>query len=274
MRLWAKASTYRWDPTNIDFEADRRSWETIPSDARERLRQVCTLFLAGEKAVATHLLPMMHLLASEERLEEVLFLTSFLADEAKHVDFFCRFFEEVAGDPAELSGLQCESYQRILDQELKTASMRLYYDTSPEAQVNAAVTCNLVVEGVMAESGLYLLRRMLNCVSTLPAMSHGVQMVQRDESRHIAFGVYFLSRLVVQYRNRAYKCFLHRMGALKPMVEQSTQQLMRLVGGTKVFDIGITELTRFSQQQFHNRAQKIIRARTQTLLALQQDEIP
>jgi len=274
MRLWKKARIYgTWDPDDIDFNLDRQAWATMPVDAREGLRQVCALFLAGERAVTLHVLPLLHLVASEKRLEEELYLSSFLSDEAKHVDLFCRFFEEVVGDLGDVSHSCSHSYQRILDQELEAALTRLYIDASPEAQVRASVTYNMVIEGVMAETGQYLLRRMLTSRNILPGMQQGIQFLHRDESRHIAFGLYFLSRLVIEHGNRAYKAFLGRMSELKPLVEESTQQFIRFSGCEDVFGISVDELMRFSQQQFANRVQRIVKARTQTLQDLDRDEV-
>ncbi len=272
MRLWRKARSQTWDPDDVDFAGDLDSWAASSDAARTAVRYLCAMFLTGETAVTHHFLPLLKTIAAEGRFEEELFLTSFLADEAKHVDVFCRFFEEIGGD---LTGLPSfASYEHILDKELEPALARLERDTSPETQVRAIVTFNLVVEGVLAQAGLYLLRRLLASTAMLPNLRRAVGLVHRDESRHIAYGVYLLRRLIIQHGNRAYREFLKQMSALRPMTEAFTEELMNALGTPNEFHIVADELVRFSQRQFATRVDTIIKARSQTMLDLEVDALP
>ncbi len=264
MRLWRKAASSVWSVDNIDFRRDRDDWLALPDQCRTCVRRVCSLFQIGERAVTVHLLPLLHVAASEGRLEEEMFLTSFLWDEARHVDLFDRFFREVdlgSCDPTENS---YPDYQRIVDQELESTLTRLYADRSPEAQVRAVVTYNLVIEGIMAETGYYVCRRVLADSRILPGMQQAIGLLARDESRHIAFGVHLLRRLIAEHGNPAYKAFLHRMKELKPLVEASTDEFVRLMRGEDGFAISRDELFRYSQQRFACRVRRIVKARGET----------
>ena len=53
--------------------------------------RLTSMFQAGEEAVVLDLLPLVAVVAAEGRLEEELYLTSFLWEEAKHVETFRRF---------------------------------------------------------------------------------------------------------------------------------------------------------------------------------------
>ncbi|NNC29919.1 R2-like ligand-binding oxidase [Longimicrobium terrae] len=266
MRLWSKAKRQgAWDPQDIDFAPDRMEWATLPEQRRQRVLQLCALFHAGEEAVTLDLLPLLRVLAAEGRMEEEMYLTSFLWEEAKHVDLFDRFFAEVAGDPGDLSRFWHPSYRRILDQELPDALRRLETDASPEAQVRASVTYNLVVEGIMADTGYLLFDRMLGHDGSLPGMRRAVGLLRRDESRHVAFGLYLISRLVVEHGDRAYGAFLRRMTELKPIVEDSTRQFLGFFDGAYPMGITMDELMRHSRDRFAGRLQRIVRARTRTL---------
>jgi ribonucleoside-diphosphate reductase beta chain len=272
MRLWRKARSQAWDPDEVNFAGDLHSWAASSGAARTAVRYLCAMFLAGETAVTHNVLPLLRLVAAERRFEEELFLTSFLADEAKHVDLFCRFFEEIGGDLGGLPGFA--AYQRILDEELEPALTRLERDTSPEAQVRAVVTFNLVVEGVLAQAGLYLLRRLLASTAMLPNLQRAVRLVHRDESRHIAYGMYLLRRLIIQHGNRAYGEFLKQMSVLKPMTEAFTAELMSALGTPNEFHIVAAELVHFSQRQFSSRVDTIIKSRSQTMLELEVAALP
>jgi len=266
MRLWKKAKAHGvWNPDDIDFKPDRDAWIGLSDAKKNCVLQLCALFYAGEKAVTLDLLPLIHVVASEGRIEEEIYLTSFLWEEAKHVDLFSRFLGEVCGGPVDLSRYYHQSHQLILGEELHGALTRLYTDASVEAQVRASVTYNMVVEGIMADTGYHLFQRLLTKHIVLQGMQKAVVHLQRDESRHIAFGMYFLARLIVEHGDRAYKAFLDRMIELKPVVENSTIELMRCFEQEPALGIRADEWMRFSAQRFNTRVQGIIRARTQTL---------
>ena len=128
-----------------------------------------------------------------------MFLTTFLFEEAKHVDFFARFLEEVAGNPGDLSHFHTENYRTIFYEALPAALGRLREDRSPEAQIRASVTYNMIVEAVLAETGYHAYYTVLDRHQILPGTREGIVHLQQDESRHIAYGLYLLSRLVAEH---------------------------------------------------------------------------
>jgi len=263
MRLWKKAKSLGvWDPEAIDFSEDREQWPRIDSGRRERILQIGVLFQAGEEAVTRNFLPLITVVSDEGRREEELFLTSFLWEEAKHVDLFNRFLDEVVGEQGDLSGYRHPGYGRLIDEELRNALTRLAIDRSPAAQVAASVTFHIVTEGVLAEAGYYLMERSLAGSGLLPGLQHAISLVQRDESRHIAFGLYFISRLIVEHGDVAYKAFLDRMIELKPLVEQSTREFFDLIRQDDLFGALREEVKLFSERRFATRVQHIIKART------------
>lgn len=272
VRLWNKAlADGAWDPGKIDFCRDAATWPTIVPSVREPVRQICALFLAGERAVTLNLLPLMHIVASEGRLSEQLYLTSFLADEAKHVEVFSRFFECTRTDNT-LPRSHGDGYLHILENELQPALSRLYIDPSPEAQTSAAATYSIVVEGVMADTGQYLLRRVLADQRILPGLAHSLQLLQRDESRHLAYGVYLISRLIAEHGRSAYKAFLDRMSTLKPLLEEATKEFVGWATAPERGGINAEELMQFSRSRFAARVQRILNARTQTLQEVERSE--
>jgi ribonucleoside-diphosphate reductase beta chain len=266
MRLWKKAKALGvWDPEAIDLSRDRRDWLRLSGPKRHRVFELCALFQAGEQAVTLDLLPLIQVVTAEGRLDEAIYLTSFLWEEAKHVDLFQRFFDEVADEPADLTRFQHSSFRRIVADELPGALRRLAADPSPESQVRAAVTYHIVAEGILADTASQLLVRLLADDGILPGMREGIGLLHRDEARHIAFGVYFLKRLIIEHGNRAYRAFLQRMAELKPIVEDSTRQFMAIFQEDQTFGVTAEQLMGYSRQRFAGRVQHIVAARVQTL---------
>lgn len=114
MRLYHKAKKLgTWDPRDIDLTQDKQDWQRIPDEYKERLLGLILGFQAGEEAVTVDLLPLIMTVAREGRLEEEMFLTTFLWEEAKHTEFFRRFLDEVAHETSDLSRYHTPSYRTL-----------------------------------------------------------------------------------------------------------------------------------------------------------------
>jgi ribonucleoside-diphosphate reductase beta chain len=198
MRLFEKAKRFGiWNPSDIDFRQDAQDWLGLAPDERDILLRLTSLFLTGEEAVTLDLLPLVQVIAREGRLEEEMFLTTFLWEEAKHTDFFHRFLDEVAhASFAGLGRYHTTSYRTVVYEALPAALHRLETDPSPAAQIAASVTYNMIVEGVLAETGYHAYFSVLDQNRILPGQREGIRLLKQDESRHIAFGVFLLSRLL------------------------------------------------------------------------------
>ncbi len=197
MRLYEKAKRLgTWNPADIDFSQDKADWQRLNADEQDVILRLTSMFQAGEEAVTLDLLPLIMVIAGEGRLEEELFLTTFLFEEGKHTDFFNRFLTEVAGVGGDLSHYHTPNYRTIFYEALPEAMDRLREDSSPAAQVQAAVTYNMVVEGMLAETGYHAYFSALKANDLLPGQRQGIGLLKQDESRHIAYGVFLLSRLI------------------------------------------------------------------------------
>lgn len=198
LRLYQKAKRLFWDPATLDFQQDRATFQNLPPEGQDLVLRLASLFLGGEEAVTLDLLPLLQAVAREGRVEEEMYLTTFLLEEAKHVEFFARFLAEVGGQKGNLARYHGPHYRRIFQEILPESMERLWQDGSPEAQVEAALTYNVVVEGVLAETGyqgFYRLTERLEAAGqAMPGTLAGIRNVQRDESRHIAYGLYLIAR--------------------------------------------------------------------------------
>lgn len=195
MRLFQLAKRWAWDPASIDFSRDLADWQRLSPVERELILQLTALFQAGEEAVTLDLLPLIQVIAREGRLEEEIYLTSFLFEEAKHVEFFARFLSAIQVKE-DLHRFHTPNYRRIFYQALPEAMGRLATDPSPQAQAAAAVTYNIIVEGLLAETGYHAYFTVLRRAGIMPGLCAGIERTKNDESRHIAWGIYHLSRLV------------------------------------------------------------------------------
>jgi ribonucleoside-diphosphate reductase beta chain len=193
-----------------------------------------------------------------------MYLTSFLWEEAKHVEAFRRFLDEVARDRSDLSRYHTPSYRRIFHEELPAAMGRLRHDPSPVAQAEASVTYNMIVEGVLAETGYHAYDTLLRRRGIMPGMQRVVGHLRRDESRHLAYGVFLLSRLVAEHGDPVWNAVQARLEAL---LEPAMGMIAEIFAAYPAMPFGLRmeEFADFALAQFGRRVARLERARGQTL---------
>lgn len=208
-RLWEKAKRLVWDPADLDFSGDAADFARLPEEHRLGIIGLARGFMVGEEGVTLDILPLLMATADQGRLEEVMYLTTFAFEEAKHVDFFRRWFDAVGVDlaQAELAmtermrarGVEPPDPERrggIFEFEVPTTMRALLSDHSPWAFLNAAVTYNQFVEGCLAIAGYRSWQEAFTRFGVLPGLRAGLTLVRRDESRHIAYGTYLCRRII------------------------------------------------------------------------------
>jgi ribonucleoside-diphosphate reductase beta chain len=264
MRLYERAKKLGvWNPSDIDFAKDKQDWEKLQDDEKDLTNMLLALFVAGEEAVTLDLLPLIEVVAREGRIEEEMYLSAFLFEEAKHTDFFRRFLDEVCGAPVDLSRFHTNNYKAIFYEALPGALLNLKHDPSPAAQIRASVTYNMMVEGVLAETGYHAFFAMLERNDLMPGLRKGVSLLKQDESRHIAYGVYLLSRLIAEHP-KEWENLEAQMNALLPLA-------IGVVGDAfaryQVVPFGLTadDFVSYAMSQFSKRFERLEKARGQSL---------
>ncbi len=264
MRLYEKAKRLGiWNPSDLDLRLDRQHWLALSLDEQDILLRLTAMFQAGEEAVTLDLLPLIMIIAAEGRVEEEMFLTTFLFEEAKHTDFFNRFLTEVAAVGGDLGRYHTPHYRDLFYRELPEALGALRDDPSAAAQVRASVTYNMIVEGMLAETGYHAYFTVLERSDLMPGTRRGIALLKQDESRHIAYGIYLLSRLVAED------------GTLWDVLEERMNELLPAALGVigdvfAAYDpvpFGLVEedFTDYALAQFQKRVARLERARTMSL---------
>jgi ribonucleoside-diphosphate reductase beta chain len=268
VRLYEKAKRLgTWNPSDIDFAQDRTDWEAMNAERRRAILRLTARFLGGEEAVTLDLLPLILAIARQGRLEEEMFLTTFLFEEAKHTDFFSRWVREVAGSPRLPPAP--EASVQLFDVELPESMNALLEDQSPAAIARASVTYNMVIEGVLAETGYHSYHESLAVNGLMPGLCAGLVNIKRDESRHIAYGVYLLSRLVAEDA-AVWDVIEDRMNELRPLIDAIISSGYEdYPSGVSPFGLRANEFSDFAASQFRKRYERISKARGRTLAEIE-----
>ncbi len=194
--LWERQ---QWQTQELDFSVDREHWhERIPAEERFQRMYGLSSFFIGEQKVAEELGPIMRAAPTED---QKVFLCTQIADEARHVRFFERFYREVGVLEADgLSEMLEETsvhlndkFTRLFDEMLAARTARLSAEPEDtEVLVEAVTLYHMVIEGMLALTGQHFIMDFNEREGTLPAFVEGFQKVARDEHRHVAFGSVFL----------------------------------------------------------------------------------
>src|SRR5215212_8955889 len=195
-QLWERQ---QWSVYALDFSQDRVDWhERIPPDERFQRMYGLSSFFVGEQRVAAELGPMMRAAPDEDMR---IFLCTQIADEARHVAFFDRFYGEVGVLESDTLEARLEEtsahlnreFNELFDEMLRSRVDRLAVEPEDlETLVEAVTLYHMVIEGMLALTGQHFIMDYNERMGTLPAFVQGFTLVARDEHRHVAFGARFL----------------------------------------------------------------------------------
>ncbi|WP_286166314.1 R2-like ligand-binding oxidase [Peribacillus frigoritolerans] len=257
-RLFQKAKRFGiWNPSDIDFTQDTKDWKSLSDAQRNEVLRLISQFQAGEEAVTLDLLPLMMAIAKEGRLEEEMYLTTFLFEEAKHTEFF-RLALNAIGETGDLSIYHTDTYKTIFYELLPQTMDRLIHDQSPEAIAEASTVYNMFVEGVLAETGYFSFYRSLEEAGIMPGLLKGVGLLKKDESRHIGYGTFLLQRLISEHEH-IFDLVSEKMKQLTPYAIILNQEGMS--GEQNAFGHTLDETMAFTMRQLSVRMDILARAR-------------
>src|SRR5205814_4864748 len=207
--LFYRWERQQWRAQEIDFTPDRLQFEAMSPQARQERLYGLSAFFKGEACVTDTLGPYITAMPDEEMR---IFLTTQLADEARHTVFFARFFKEVLGmDKTRLEDTlddiqqyMNEHLQYILIDSLSDVAERIRQEPTNLTHLIEGITLyHVIVEGTMALAGQRSILEFYRQKNLFPAFRGGFTAVARDESRHVVFGVKFLREMIQQDANNA-----------------------------------------------------------------------
>jgi ribonucleoside-diphosphate reductase beta chain len=200
-KLISRWENQGWSSESFDFTADAEEWasDLWTAEQRQYLNWILSSFFIGEERVTTELLPFAIAAPTDDQR---IFLASQISDEARHCVFFDRFYREVlnSGTTTISENLSHErqkmhnEYLELFDGILHDAAETLRKDPSDmDALVRGVTIYMIVIEGTLALTGARFILRYLKEADRLPGFRDGFTHVNRDESRHVGFGIRFLN---------------------------------------------------------------------------------
>jgi len=195
-RHWEES---QWSPWEIDLAADRGQSRQL--DDGSLVSFVLGSLMVAEERITTKFSGLVGAHGSEE---EATFLATQQVDEARHMQFYARFQDEVVGEPA-LIAEHVErarehvspAFRRVFDDRLVAAHERLVADPGDlEAKVAFVTVYHLIIEATLGLTTFEFTTRFLERERLLPGFVAGYRRIHHDEQRHIGYGTWFLREAV------------------------------------------------------------------------------
>jgi ribonucleoside-diphosphate reductase beta chain len=224
--LWERQP---WQSQAIELERDKEHWATrFTDEEREQVLWGLSSFFVGEERVTTQFSALV--MAYEDEQEEA-FLASQQVDEARHMQFFDRYYREVFGlrEDGITERLErvrehvTDAFVTLFDENLVEEGKRLI--ASPDdlpAKVDFITTYHMVIEGTLALTGQHFLLDYFEKEQLLPGFVEGFSNIARDEHRHVAYGTWFLQQKTSEDRD------------LKKRVQDKLMELLPIAAGVLV----------------------------------------
>jgi ribonucleoside-diphosphate reductase beta chain len=173
----------------------------MTGDDRDLIFYVLSSLMVAEERITTKF---SGLVGASDTEEEATFLSTQQIDEARHMQFYARFQDEVVAAPeviaahvARARGSVSDAFRHIFDEELVQAHQRLVAEPADlAAKVRFVALYHLILEATLGLTTFKFTTDYLSAEGLLPGFVEGYSKIHHDETRHIGYGIWFLRETV------------------------------------------------------------------------------
>ena len=191
----------QWSPFDVDLSTDDEQWPALDPDVREIIYFALSSLMVAEERITTKFTGLVAAHGSEE---EATFLATQQVDEARHMQFYARFRDEVVAEPRMIAAhverareQVSDSFRQVFDDALVAAHEQLVAAPGDlAAKVRFVTLYHLVIESTLGLTSFKFVTDYLNESGLLPGFVEGYSKIHHDEQRHIGYGVWFLRETV------------------------------------------------------------------------------
>jgi ribonucleoside-diphosphate reductase beta chain len=225
--LYRQWESGQWSPFTIDLDADRDQWSRMGDTDRGLVLWALSSLMVAEERITTKFGGLVLAHGSEE---EATYLATQQVDEARHMQFYARFQDEVVAAPEAIAAHVARAREQlspafsdVFDVALVRAHERLLADPGDvEAKVAFVTTYHLVIEATLGLTAFEFISRYLERERLLPGFLEGYSKIHHDEHRHIAYGMWFLQTAVASDPELAESARATLRGLLPAVAESLT----------------------------------------------------
>ena len=206
--LYRRWEDSQWSPYAVELTADQAQWQGLGDDQRGLIYFVLASLMVAEERITTKF---SGLVAAGSSEEEVTFLATQQVDEARHMQFYGRYQDEVIASPAPIAAhveraraQVSDAFRQIFDTALVEAHKQLLADPSDlSAKVRFITLYHQIIEATLGLTSFKFITDYLNQHALLPGFVEGYSLIHHDETRHIGYGVWFLRDTIHEHPEQA-----------------------------------------------------------------------
>jgi ribonucleoside-diphosphate reductase beta chain len=199
--LYRRWEDSQWSPFAIDLSVDQRHWKAMPEQERALIFYVLSSLMVAEERITTKFSGLVGAYGTEE---EATFLATQQIDEARHMQFYARFQDEVVAAPDAIAAHVArareqvsDAFRHIFDEKLVQAHAALVADPADlPSKVRFVTLYHLILEATLGLTSFKFTTDYLSRSELLPGFVDGYSRIHHDETRHIGYGVWFLRETV------------------------------------------------------------------------------
>jgi len=199
--LYRRWEASQWSPYEIDLGRDREQWPRLTPSQRGLIVFALSSLMVAEERITTKFSGLVGAHGSEE---EATFLATQQVDEARHMQFYARFQDEVVAAPdvigrhvARARESVSDAFRHIFDVALVDAHAALVAAPGDlPTKVRFVTLYHLVLEGTLGLTSFRFITDYLTANELLPGFVAGYSKIHHDETRHIGYGVWWLRETV------------------------------------------------------------------------------
>jgi ribonucleoside-diphosphate reductase beta chain len=206
--LYRRWEDSQWNPFAIDLDRDREQWDAMAEEDRALVYWALSSLMVAEERITTKFSGLVGAHGSEE---EATFLSTQQVDEARHMQFYARFRDEVIASPELIAAHVASAreqvsgaFRHIFDDVLVAAHEKLVAAPGDlAAKVRFVTIYHLILESTLGLTSFRFITGYLGEQDLLPGFVDGYSKIHHDETRHIGYGVWFLREAVREHPEQA-----------------------------------------------------------------------
>jgi ribonucleoside-diphosphate reductase beta chain len=206
--LYRRWEDSQWSPYTVDLSTDSAQWPRLAEEERGLIYFVLASLMVAEERITTKF---SGLVAAGSTEEEVTFLATQQVDEARHMQFYARYQDEVIASPGEIAAHVSRArehvsgaFRHIFDVALVEAHQQLLTNpTDLPAKVRFITLYHLVIESTLGLTSFKFITDYVTQHQYLPGFVEGYTKIHHDETRHIGYGVWALRETIRQHPDQA-----------------------------------------------------------------------
>ena len=184
--LYRRWEGSQWSPFDVDLSIDKEQWPALDPELREIIYFALSSLMVAEERITTKFTGLVAAYAPEE---ETTFLATQQVDEARHMQFYARFRDEVIAEPQTIGTHVQRAREQVSDsfRELFDGALVELHDQlvaipgDLTAKVRFITLYHLVLESTLGLTTFQFVTDYLNAEGLLPGSVDGYSKYHHDE---------------------------------------------------------------------------------------------